>query len=70
MREKQRKYLKINGGREGGRERGQAIKREDGEVLLVYCTLYMYIEVLKKKKPNRKDNISIISSTHNLKNLL
>jgi hypothetical protein len=60
MREKQRKYLKINGGREGGRERGQAIKREDREVLLVYCTLYMYIEVLKKKNPIGK--IILVSS--------
>ena len=42
----------------GGRERGQAIKREDRErVLQVDCTLYMYIEVLKKKT-NRKDNVS------------
>jgi hypothetical protein len=45
MREKQRKYLKINGGREGGREGGQAIKREDREVLLVYCN-----RGVKKKK--------------------
>lgn len=44
----------------GGRERGQAIKREDRErVLQVDCTHYsVHVHRGVKKKTNRKDNVS------------